>query len=152
MGDSYRCQGGRRHEKIYVSQPYTLEYKDIKRMVEMCERRGLTFGITGCSDYYLGRTFAIIWRTSSNILINSHFYYFQVLYFEAMLPLPILKNTSYFPNRSKLKDWAPKLKGCNGGEIRSWNWVAKAAANHRLLPYFKLAWAPSTGICNTLSG
>lgn len=46
---------------IYISQPYNLYYSLIKKMIEICEQRGIRFNITGLSDHSPGSTFLIEW-------------------------------------------------------------------------------------------
>lgn len=43
-----------------------------------------------------------------------------------------------------MKRLSTEVERLNGKGVRSWNSAAKAVANLKLLPFFKLAWAPLT--------
>jgi hypothetical protein len=58
-GDDHAFAVRREKERRWISEPYILSAGTMKRIMDFCERRGLSFHISGQSRHFPGDTFRI---------------------------------------------------------------------------------------------
>lgn len=52
----------------FISEPYSLTLEQLKKTIELCEEKGLTFYITGRSYHYPGETLRVVFTKEDEMV------------------------------------------------------------------------------------